>query len=180
MLLNSITPKECQIYVLIGTFIFSLFIDIIFSIKRKERRFFTFSFFAIWSWTFIAFMLYMNNSWGRYEKWNDGIYLFFQIFYFLLGQILYFSLQLYYKLDIEKKDPDCYVNLLKYSIGDVFHLKIKKEIFVIVIIVSIANIVFWVKMGTLWVGNLWGYTISIIFAIFILAFSYLYIKSRKT
>ncbi|NMC76755.1 MAG: hypothetical protein GYA60_05615 [Candidatus Methanofastidiosa archaeon] len=179
MLLESITPKELQIYILIGTFIISLFIDIIFSINRKEWRFYTFSIYALLLWTSIAFGLYMNYSWNRYEKWSHGIYLFFQIFYFLVGQIFYFSLQLRFKLDFEKKDPDCYVDSLKYSIGDVFHLKITKEIFVMGILFAIANVVFWSKIGTAWVGNVWAYTISIIFVVFTILFSYLYYNSRR-
>jgi hypothetical protein len=177
--LESITPKEFQIYVLIGTFIISLFIDIIFSIKRKGNKFFTISNYGIGLWIFIGGLGLYTYYFRLSNQWGMGTVLF-QILSIIVPALAYFFVLLKFKLDIEKKDPDCYVNLLKYSLSHLSHLKIKKEVFIIGVLFSIVNIVFWAKMGTLWVGNLCGYVISIIFVIFILAFSYLYMNTEIT
>ena len=66
MPLETITPKELQIYVLIGTFIITLFIDIIFSIKRKEWRFFTLSNYGVLAWLMVFTVVSIDSIYGGY------------------------------------------------------------------------------------------------------------------
>jgi xanthine/uracil/vitamin C permease (AzgA family) len=114
MLLDSITPIEFQIYVLIGAFLISLFIDIIFSMKRKEWRFYTFSNFSAPFWFFIFIGILIMFFTEAYDKWQRGLYIIPQIFYFTFIFFPYYYFLYKVHFEILKKDPESFEDIFIY------------------------------------------------------------------
>ena len=112
--LESITPKEFQIYVLIGAFLISLFIDIFFSLKRKEWKFYTFSNFSAGFWVFIFIMILINFYRGTYNEWEKGHYILIQIFYFTFFLFPYYYFLYKVLFEIQEKDPKSFEDIFTY------------------------------------------------------------------
>jgi len=111
---------ELKTYLLIGTFLISLLIDIAFSIKRKEWRFFTFSIFGILALIFVFYRGITDYIyWPECEWWGPRT--LSTILYILFPSIIYFSFQLMFKIDLEKDSA------ISFNLSDYLNSRRKKE-----------------------------------------------------
>ena len=115
MPLETITPKELQIYVLIGAFIISLFIDIIFSIKRKEWRFFTLSNYGVLAWLMVFTVVSIDSIYGFLDYWKTGkISFYVQIAFIFFSLLSYSFLQFLAKVHSKLRFSKDYVDIFTY------------------------------------------------------------------
>lgn len=115
MLLESITPKELQIYVLIGTFFISFLIDMAFSIKRKEWRFFTLSNYGVLAWLMVFTVISIDSIYGFLDYWKTGKNSFYiQIVFIFFSLVSYSFLQFLAKVNPKLRFSKDYVDIFTY------------------------------------------------------------------
>lgn len=115
MSLESITPKELQIYVLIGTFFISFLIDMAFSIKRKEWRFFTLSNYGVLAWLMVFTVISIDSIYGFLDYWKTGKNSFYiQIVFIFFSLVSYSFLQFLAKVHPKLRFSKDYVDIFTY------------------------------------------------------------------
>ena len=115
MFLESTMPKELQVYVLIGTFLISLFIDLVFYVKRKELKFFTFSNYGILAWLMVFTVVSIDSIYGFLDYWKTGKFSFYvQIASIFFPPITYSFLQYLAKTHPKIKFSNEYIDIFTY------------------------------------------------------------------
>lgn len=171
MLLESITPKELQFYVLIFTFFISLFMDFIFLIKTKIVRLMTLSNVGIGLWLIILSRVGLNNVRDYYEGWNQNIEYGFQIFFIFAFPLLYLYIQIsMHRFDYKEGLSETYQDIFTYFQNH----PMGKDLFIVGTLGLLSNAVFWIKTKIIF-----GYIVSLFSLLAILAFVYIYAFQKK-
>ena len=171
MLLDSISPKELQFYVLIFTFFISLFMDFIFLIKTKIVRLMTLSNVGIVLWLILLSRVGLNNVWNYYEGWNQNIEYGFQIFFIFAFPLLYLYIQVsMHRFDSREGLSETYQDIFTYFQSH----PMGKDLFIVGTLGLLSNAVFWIKTKIIF-----GYIVSLFSLLAILAFVYIYAFQAK-